>query len=173
MFDAIDTSPLPASAFLRRHAEDGDYTDCYATRLPIESSLPDYVEAFYTTALFKAERFLLKWLASLPSTDEDARQLARGRRREFAAWLVEDRGEDQLLLYDIRKRTGSWFMCRPHGSGSVLYFGSVVFRTEETKRGRSMKSTYRLMLGFHRLYSRALLSATRSRLLRRHGQSKD
>ncbi|MBT8099879.1 MAG: hypothetical protein KJO82_09020 [Gammaproteobacteria bacterium] len=151
-------------AFLHRYAD--HYTDCFSTNLPVESSLPKFVEAFYTTPLFKAERLILKWLFSLSSTDEQARQVARGERDAFAAWNVEDRSDDQLLLIDVRERTGSWFMCVPQHESTVLYFGSVVFRTEETAAGRKMRWTYKSMLGLHRLYSRALLSAARSRLLR-------
>lgn len=167
MFNAIEESSLPETAFLQRYAADGHYTDCYATTVPIDASLPMFVEAFYTTPLFRAERFVLKWLASLPSTDEEARQLVRGERHSFAAWTVEDRADDQLLLVDVRKRTGSWFMARPQPAGSVLYFGSVVFGAEQAAAGRDKRWAFRSLLGIHRLYSRALLSAARSRLLRR------
>lgn len=166
MFAAINESNLPETAFLRRYADEGHYTDCFTTRVPVATSLPDFVEAFYTTRLFKAERVILRWLA-LPSTDAEAKQVARGARDDFAAWTVEDRGVDQLLLIDVRQRTGSWFMVRQGDPGSVLYFGSVVFRTEEMSGGRKMRWTHRWLLGFHRLYSCALLSAARSRLLRR------
>lgn len=166
MFSAIAQTTLPETAFLRRYADEGHYTDCFVTTIDIESSLPDFVEAFYTTALFKTERVILKWLISRPSTDEEARQVAGGARDSFAAWNVEERGNDQLLLIDVHERTGSWFMHAPRASGSTLFFGSVVFRTEETPDGRDMRWTYKSMLGFHRLYSRALLSAARSRILR-------
>lgn len=166
MFQSIAETALPPKAFLRRFAEQGEYTDCFTTTVAIESSLPAFVEAFYTTGLFKTERVILKWLASLPSTDEEARAVAVGARDTFAAWNVRDRSEDQLLLIDVHERTGSWFMAETPGSGSRLYFGSVVFRTEQTADGRKLRWAYRSLLGFHRLYSRALLAAARSRLLR-------
>lgn len=167
MFDSITRTELPEEAFLRRFADQGEYTDCFATSIAIQSSLPAFVEAFYTTKLFKAERLILKCLLSLPSTDEEARQVARGDRDAFAAWNVEESNEKQLLLIDVHERTGSWFMVEQRQSGSRLFFGSVVFRIKETPSGRDMQWTYRSLLGFHRLYSRALLSAARSRLLRR------
>jgi hypothetical protein len=163
MIFAVNKVLLPESALPRRYA--GHYTDCYASSIAIETCMPDYVEAFYTTTLFKAERVVLARVASLPSTDEEARQVSRGDRDTFAAWNVEARTDDQLLLLDFRRRTGSWFMCERHSSGTTLYFGSVIFLAEEGAAGRRMSAGYRALLGFHRLYSRALLSAARSRLL--------
>lgn len=164
MFKSVVETSLPETALLQRYADSGEYTDCFVTDIPIESSLPEYVTAFYTTALFKAERWILNWAASLPSTDDDARQLARGERDAFAAWTVEDRRDDQLLLIDVRQQTGSWFMHEPQGPGSRLYFGSVVFKRKESPTGRELRWTYRLLLGMHRFYSRALLSAARTRI---------
>lgn len=166
MVSAISDETLPRTALLQRYAKQGEYTDCFATDIPVRSSLPMFVEAFYTTWLFKIERAILAWLLSLSSTDDEARQIARGERDRFAAWNVEDRSDDQLLLIDLRQRTGSWFMVASRDSGSRLMFGSVVFRTEGTPTQRKMRWTFRSLLGFHRIYSRALLSAARSRLLR-------
>lgn len=173
MFSSITRTDLPDAALLRRFAGQGEYTDCFAAPIPIEPSLPVFVEAFYTTWLFKTERVILKWLLSLPSTDDEARQVARGTRDSFAAWNVEERSENQLLLIDVHKRTGSWFMVETREAGGRLLFGSVVFRTAETPAGRNIRWTYRSLLGLHRLYSRALLSAARSRLLRRLGGPTD
>lgn len=166
MFVSVSAATLPAAALLQQYAERGEYTDCFATDIPIAVPLHAFVEAFYTTWLFKTERVILKWLLSLPSTDDDARQVASGEADRFAAWTVEERNDDQLLLIDVRRRTGSWFMAEHRQQGGRLLFGSVVFRTEETSAGREMRWTYRALLGFHRLYSRALLAAARSRLLR-------
>jgi hypothetical protein len=169
MFKSVVATPLPETALLQRYVDSGDYTDCFATQIPADSSLPEYVQAFYTTPLFKAERFILHWLASLPSTDDGARQLAFAERDAFAAWTVEERSEDQLLMIDVRRRTGSWFMHAARGPGSRLYFGSVVFRQNKTPAGREMRSTFRSLLGIHRFYSRALLSSARSRLVQAEG----
>ena len=172
MFKSVVETPLPATALLQRYVDSGEYTDCFATHVPVRSSLPEYVMAFYTTRLFKAERLILKTLASLPSTDDEASQLARGTRDAFAAWTVEDRSDDQLLLIDVRQQTGSWFMHEAEDSGSRLYFGSVVFKRKATPTGRELRWTYRAMLGMHRFYSRALLSAARSRVSRLSGGSR-
>ena len=69
-----------------------------------------YVEAFYTTIVFKAERLILKWLVSRPSTDREARQIARAEAETFAAWELLDRTDNQLLMRDFRGQTCSWFM---------------------------------------------------------------
>lgn len=169
MFKSAVATPLPETALLQRYVESGEYTDCFSTQVPAAVSLPEYVTAFYTTRLFKAERFVLRVFASLPSTDDEAAQLARGDRNAFAAWTVEDRSDDQLLMIDIRRQTGSWFMLESVETGSRLYFGSVVFKRKETPTGRELRWTYRAMLGAHRFYSRALLSAARSKLLRSAG----
>lgn len=165
MSEAITTPPLPDDALLCRFLESGDYTDCFMTRVGIEVSFAAYVQAFYTTTVFKAERFILKWLASRPSTDEQARALAAGEIDEFAAWRMLDRTDNQLLMMDFRGQTCSWFKLESDGNGSRLYFGSAVIRNRKTASGRRLGGTYRALLGLHRLYSRILLRATRSKLL--------
>lgn len=166
MFESVVASPLPETALLRRYAESGEYTDCFSTQVPALVPLPEFVAAFYTTRLFRAEGFVHRWLASLSSSDDEALQLAHGDRDAFAAWAVQERSDDQLLMIDVRRQTGSWFLCEAVETGSQLYFGSVVFRRRETPAGRELHWSYRSLLGAHRLYSRALLSAARLRLLR-------
>ncbi|MEO8739605.1 MAG: hypothetical protein ABI537_07880 [Casimicrobiaceae bacterium] len=134
----------------------------------------EYVEAFYTTALFKAERALLAWFIAKPSTDLEAREVARGTINSFAAWRVEARAADQVLLSDFQGRTRSWLMLVPaatNASASTrLYFGSAVV---PVANGRSAKSRMgiasRALLGFHKLYSRMLLRAAVGRLERSSG----
>ena len=101
----IEPCELPADALLRKYVSQGAYADCYATEVPGPVAHADYVEAFYTSGVFKLERLLLDWLASKPSTDDEARQLATGARDKFAAWSVEERTADQLLLREISGRT--------------------------------------------------------------------
>lgn len=47
MSSAIKEAPLPDSSMLCRYAQEGHYTDCFAARLDTETSLANYVEAFY------------------------------------------------------------------------------------------------------------------------------
>ena len=148
----IEKSALPATALLHKYVQSGAYTDCYSTKISTDVSLSDFVSAFYTTWLFKLERFVLRLLVSKPSTDEEAGLLSKGEVEKFAAWYVEGRTEGQLLMCDFRDQTRSWFMVAP----GRIYFGSAVIPVQ--------KSSYRLLLSFHRLYSRALLAAAKSRL---------
>ena len=99
---------MPADAFLNRYSGGGAYVDSYVTEIVRTVPQAEYVEAFYTTAVFRLERLILKWFVSRPSTDDEARQLAQGNRDAFAAWTVEARAADQLLLGDFSGRTKSW-----------------------------------------------------------------
>lgn len=126
----ITACELPAGALLARYRANGAFTDCYATSVPHRIAQARYVEAFYTTPLFKVERLLLKWFAGRPSTDAEAERLAAGDIATFAAWRVEARQDDQLLLCDLTGRTRSWLMSTPDPTAptltTTLYFGSAV-----------------------------------------------
>jgi len=164
---AIAPKPIPAHALLARYVGNGGYADCYATDLPGQFSHAEFVAAFYTTWLFKLERAILKFLVRRPSTDGEAQQLARGQRESFAAWTVEARAPNQLLLCDFLGNTRSWLMIEsaPGGGATRLYFGSAIVPRVDPHTGRKKLGTsFRALLGFHKGYSRALLSAARSRL---------
>ncbi|MEN8205628.1 MAG: hypothetical protein ABFS24_06420 [Pseudomonadota bacterium] len=125
--------------------------------------------AFYTTRVFKLERLILKLAVSRPSTDAQAKQLAAGSIDTFAAWDVEARSENQLLMCDFRSRTRSWLMVVPMestgGTRTRLYFGSAVVPVRNSRTGKvTLGFVFRALLGFHRVYSVVLLSAARSRL---------
>jgi hypothetical protein len=162
---------LPDTAILRKYQERGAYADCYVAEVAGSVSQAAFVEAFYTTALFKVERAILGWFAARPSTDIEARQLAEGSIGSFAAWRVESRNAEQLLLADFTGRTKSWLMVAPvdgtaMGTRTSLYFGSAVVPRVNVKTGeRRMGLVFQALLGFHRLYSRLLLKAARSRVL--------
>ena len=168
---SIQSSGLPAHALLTKYTLAGAYTDCYSTEIGRPVSHAEYVEAFYTGSLFKVERLLLAWFISKPSTDAQAKELASGALGAFAAWRVEDRSADQLLMCDYAGRTRSWLMVAPQGNGATastrLYFGSAVVPVLDKTTGQAkMGFMFKALLGFHKLYSRALLSAARSRLAR-------
>jgi len=167
----IQPCALPEQALLRKYARGGAYTDCYATEVARPVSHAEYVEAFYTTGVFRLERLLLAWFVSKPSTDVQARQLATGARNSFAAWSVEERTENQLLMSDFKGRTRSWLMVAPLQSGgsatTCLYFGSAVVPILNDVSGQTtLGFSFRVLLGFHKLYSRVLLRAASSRLAR-------
>src|SRR4030095_9894057 len=96
--EVIEPCDLPPTALLRSYRDAGAYIDCYATEIAARVSHSEYVEAFYTTFVFKLERLLLKWLVSKPSTDTGAARLARGELDSYAAWTVEGRAPDQVLM---------------------------------------------------------------------------
>lgn len=169
---AILPSPLPDISLLSRYRlQQGAYTDCYSTEIAGRVSQAEFVEAFYTTWVFKLERTILKWAVAKPSTDAQAALLAQGDLEAFSAWTVEDRHQDQLLLCDLHGRTRSWLMAVPAetGNGTQLYFGSAVVPAKGSESGADIGSGFRLMLGFHKIYSRVLLKAAVTRLHARNG----
>jgi hypothetical protein len=175
---SIRSRPLPAGSLLARYAATGAYTDCYTADVSGSISQAQYIEAFYTGGLFRIERHLLGLFVSRPSTDAQVRALARGSTASFSAWRVEDRCDDQLLLCDVAGRTRSWLMASPlpqeGTTGTRLHFGSAVVPAEDRASGRRrMGPVFSLLLGFHRLYSRALLRSAAVRLARADAAAAD
>lgn len=166
--NVIQSCELPREALLGKYKQEGAYTDCYFIDIPRAVSQAAYVEAFYTTKLFKIERLILALLAKMPSTDAQAKLLALGEIQSFAAWSVEGRTPDQLLLCDFLWSTRSWLMSAvtKAGDSSItrLYFGSAVVPKIDRASGRaSFGIAFHMLSGFHRLYSRALLRSACSR----------
>ncbi len=156
----IHSGPAPAEALHKKYERAGAYADCFTTEIPGHVSQSQFVEAFYTSRVFKLERLLLQWLVNKPSTDAEAKELAAGARDRFAAWKVEDRSGDQLLMCDYLGHTRSWLMAAPcqqnDQPATRLHFGSAVVPMR--------RFPYQVLLGFHRLYSRILLNSARARL---------
>ncbi len=153
---------MPEAALLQKYKEREDYTDCFAVEIKSAVSQADFVYAFYTSPVFKIERFILQWLVAKPSTDQEAMAIAHGTTNGFAAWTVEVRADNQLLLCDYQNRTRSWLMSEPlgGGSGTRLYFGSAVTaHRPDGRRDLAFGWGFRLMLWFHKRYARALLRA--------------
>lgn len=166
---AIQVCPLPDDALLHRTLRAGAYADCYMVELSGVVLHADYVAAFYASWLFKLERLILKWVVKRPSTDREARLLGQGQLDQFAAWRVEDRQANQLLLCDLSGRTRSWLMVVPiernQTTHTRLYFGSaVVPRVDPISGKSSMGFGFRALLGLHKLYSRLLLRAACAKL---------
>jgi hypothetical protein len=145
----------------------GSYGDCFSVRVGGVVSLADFVFAFYTSPLFRIERLLLRAFIGAPSSDRGARALAEGSASSFAAWYVGDRTATQLLMCDRFERTRSWFrVLALDGGDTLLQFGSAVAapaRDGETRVAATGRG-FRLLLGFHVLYSRLLLNAARNSL---------
>ena len=167
---SIKPCDVPPDSFLRKYQDDNGYADCYVAEVAGAVSQAAFIEAFYTSTLFKVERTILKHLVSRPSTDAEAKQLANGTSDRFAAWRVEGRSTSELLLTDFTGRTRSWLMASPFDggadrAGTRLYFGSAVV-PHQPRAGRKAGNgwVFHALLGFHRLYSRLLLRAARNRL---------
>jgi hypothetical protein len=127
-------------------------------------ALPEFLQAFYTTRLFRAERLVLR-LAGFPSDDPQALALATCQTDRFAAWRVEARVADQVLLADVTGHTRSWLMVapRPDGlPGTRLMFGSAVLAGSRQTLG----PLFTALLVPHRVYSRLLLAAAARKLAR-------
>jgi hypothetical protein len=172
----VTRQPVPDHALQASYLRQGAYADCYVIHAEGEISLAQFVAAFYTTWLFKLERWILGWTVHKRSTDEQAWQIASGEITQFAAWSMELRAPDQLLMCDFMNATRSWFMVAPGAKtpGTRLYFGSVVTSRVNAKTGqRELGRSHRWLMGFHRLYSRALLRAARARLSRGESPIRD
>lgn len=157
----VEKSAIPAAAILAEYSKmDGTYVDCYTKEVSGRISFPEFIFAFYTTWLFKLERFILTWVVIKPSTDAQARQLADGKIDKFAAWTVEKRNENELLLCDFMGRTRSWLMAvtAENNTRTRLYFGSAIVLTRNSKIGKlSLGFGFQALLGFHKIYSVLLL----------------
>ena len=52
---------VPKSALLQRYVDKGSYVDCYATDIAGPVTQAEFIEAFYTTPVFRLERLILSW----------------------------------------------------------------------------------------------------------------
>jgi hypothetical protein len=140
----------------------GRYGDCFAVTVDRTVNLAEFVFAFYSSPVFRIERLILRVLVGAPSSDSDARAVAGGSGGSFAVWYVGERTATQLLMCDRYERTRSWFRIVPmSGDRTVLQFGSAVAARGGRTRSGSRGGGFRLLLGFHVLYSQVLLHAAK------------
>ncbi len=151
--------PVPHDALLARYdAQAGHFTDAFRADVTRSVDLSAFVEAFYTTPLFRMERAVLR-IGGYRSTDADAANLSIGSGSAFAVWTVEDRTATELLLTDATGATRSWFQVETKGQGTHLWFGSAVIAQD----GR-IPTLAKGLMPVHTLYSRLLLAAAVRRL---------
>jgi hypothetical protein len=155
LMPSVESAPLPAGALLEAYARANAYTHCYCIKLRRNVTLAEFMTAFYTTPVFRLERWLLAHMLGLRSTDQQAQELAQGKRSTFSAWHVEARDSNQALL--AAGHTRSWLMvaslATESGEGTALFFGSAVVARQRGGFGWRFSA----LLGFHKLYSRVLL----------------
>lgn len=173
---SIKPCSLPDEALLNTYQKGGSYTDCYCTEMPHTVTHSQFVKAFYTTSVFRLERLILKWAVSKPSSDAQVVLLADGEIDTFAAWNVEERDKNQLLLCDYLQRTRSWLMVKhvegDNGMTTRLYFGSAVVPKTNIKTGNSSFGfIFHALSWFHKMYSVTLLFSAKVRLMRYHRDS--
>ena len=157
----IKQTDLPPDSLLAQLNRDhGGYVDCFSTNVAGRIALSDYIQTFYTTRLFRAERLLLG-LAGLGGTDEDLASLAAGHGEDFAAWRQLARTDNEILMRQTNGPTASWLMVRSLDGGTELLFGSAVL---PSRPGGTTGPVTRLFEPLHLLYSRALLRAAANRL---------
>jgi hypothetical protein len=154
--------PVPEHSFLSGYALRGAFTDCYAVEVDGVVTLPGLVRAFYTTPIFKLERWLLDRLLGLRSSDLAAEQLAKGETTSFSAWRVENRSTDQILLDAGQTRSWLSVAVDAQNQKTTLLFGSAVV---PMRPGGKFGLAFHTLLGFHRLYSKLLLSAAKRRVI--------
>jgi hypothetical protein len=156
--------PLPEDALLATYRGGQDPEswdgagDCFAVPIDRTVALAEFVVAFYTAPVFRVERWILRVVAGAPSTDQEARDLVAGSRDSFAVWRIAERTDTQLLMCDRYGKTRSWFRVTPQDSAAtLLQFGSAVAARRRTTGSVGMGGGFRLLLGFHRFYSKLLL----------------
>ncbi|MGC1496060.1 MAG: hypothetical protein WA790_09635 [Sulfitobacter sp.] len=152
---------VPGDGLLQVYVEQGaNYTDCFEAMSPGAVTLPDFIEAFYTTWLFKLERFVLMLVLRRRISDADVTALAQGADR-FAVWTVEARAEDQILLCDLGGHTRSYLAVSAKDGGVTrLIFGSAVVAPKGKPLGRMVK----VLEPVHRFYSKSLLRLAERKL---------
>jgi hypothetical protein len=127
---------------------------------PLAVTLPDFINAFYTTWLFRLERLVLSVTLRKRISDADVQALADGAGT-FAAWRVEERGTGQILLFDLGGHTRAWLAVSPKDGGVTrLVFGSAVVAQDGKPLGRLI----RLIMPLHRFYAKSLLRLAERKL---------
>ncbi len=167
----IVTRPMPDMALLARYRAPGNYVDCLCADVDGSVDIASFAVAFLTSRAFRLERWLLGALLGKRSSDGQAAELATGAASQFAAWTVEARSSDQLLLRDFLGHTRSWLMTEPimrEGAGAAtrLHFGTAVVHIGLSGFARTRAVTlFWLLLPFHKIYARVLLGSAVRRLI--------
>ena len=158
---------IPPGRLIADYAERaGHFTDCFSCVVPGKVALADFVTAFYTTPLFRAERFVLRVAARAPSTDAQARAVADGQSERFAIWTVETRRGNELMMAERSGRTKSWFKVMAQCSETQLLFGTVVVPVRSKSGDLVLGPVFDSLKGAHTFYARALLAAAARRVQR-------
>jgi len=169
---SITRTPVAEDALLKTyrggaHPERwGRYADCFSVLVDRPVDIGAFVGAFYTSPIFRIERWVLRHLLAAPSTDAQAHAVAVGSGSSFAVWRVGERSSTQLLMCDRYERTRSWFRVVPmSGERTLLQFGSAV-AADPSDAPAPRRRGFQMLLGFHVIYSQLLLHAAKVRVTR-------
>lgn len=161
----ITSRPLPPDSLLAAHMDRiaggagpaNHYTDCFTADVPRSVTLPKLVGAFYNSPAFRPERLVLH-LIGKGSDGDDVAALAAAETQHFAAWSVEARSDNAILLEDFQRRTCSWLMTEPLAANAPtiagrtrLHFGSGIRHADG--------ALVRALIPLHRLYAKTLLAS--------------
>jgi hypothetical protein len=139
---------VPRDALLCAYVDRaGTYTDCFEVMLPGEAGLHDFIEAFYTTWLFRLERAVLSIALRRRVRDHEVTALANAQADSFAVWTVEGREPTQILLRDL-------------SGGTRSLFGSAVVG----RAGQDFPVWLRATMPLHRFYAKCLLRLAERKL---------
>ncbi len=170
MMPKVIATALPSNALSAAYKEQGAFVDCYYIDIATDISLAEYIQAFYTTAIFKLERSLLSLATFKRTKDDEAVKLSLGESDTYSIWTVEGREDNQVMLRDFTGNTRSWLMVEKASGSEMntrLYFGSVVVPKSKAENGQaSFGVLFNLLSKFHQVYSKALLTAAYKRLLK-------
>lgn len=138
----------------------GSHTDCFAATVPDDRASSDgfarFVFLFFDSWLFRLELKILRLAGKAPATHSDALMLARGKGDRFAAWVVDEHRETELLLRVPDTPILTWLSCTTDNSATQLRFGSGILAQD----GKSHPHWgFRATMRGHQFYSKALLHA--------------
>lgn len=148
------TRSMPAKPEKLLNETDNAYLDAFV--LPTKHDVKDvkqYARAFYTSRIFKFERFIIKHLIGAEMTDEQINSSEFNVGDEILIWKVVKRENNQVLL--------NW------SYGSVT--GSTWLKVENGKYkfGSGLSHSVGLLPTIaHQIYSRLLLNSAVSKMKR-------
>jgi len=166
----IIETEVPLDALSVGYLKEGAFVDCYYIDIPKEVTLEQYIQAFYTTFLFKVERSVLSLVTFTLAKDSEAVDLSLGKTERYSIWTVEKRKSDQILLCEFTENTRSWLSVKVIKVEGVittrLYFGSVVIPKSVSENGEgNFGFIFHLLGKFHKVYSKSLLNAAYKKLI--------
>lgn len=167
----VSAPELPPESLLARLRGPECYRDAFRASLPGEVSLGELVTAFFSSRVFLTERMALHLIGRGAGQAEIA-ALAAGETQRFAAWEMEAREENQLLMHDFLDQTCCWLAVSTRGPDGALCGPLPVPEVGRTFIwfGTGVREVggpiMRHLQGAHRFYARQLLAGAARGLAR-------